>query len=67
MSNIQFVCKNCGSETFKTTSEPESLDDFDGAICTNCGTALSTDDIKGQAVKIAEKTIRDALGGLDFD
>jgi hypothetical protein len=66
MSKIPFICKKCGSETFKTTSEPKSLDDFDGAVCANCGTTITKDDIERQTAKIAEKAIKDALGGLGF-
>jgi len=64
MDNISFVCKNCGFETFKTTSEPKTLEDFYGAVCAKCGTAITEDDIKAQAMKIAEKIARDAFGKL---
>jgi len=64
--NVPFACKNCGSETFKSTSEPKSLEDLYGAICANCGTAVSEDDIKSHALKIADELARDALRKVGF-
>lgn len=64
--DIPFICKNCGSETFKTTSKPKTIEDFNGAICAKCGTAITEDDIKDQARKIADKIVRDAFGKTGF-
>jgi hypothetical protein len=51
MSNIPFVCKNCGGETFKVPAKPKNLDDFEGAACQNCGTKLTKRDIETQPQK----------------
>ena len=66
MDNISFVCKNCGFETFKTTSEPKTLEDFYGAVCAKCGTAITEDDIKAQARKVADDLVRDAVRKAGF-
>jgi transcription elongation factor Elf1 len=58
---IQFSCPQCQGEKFKATREVKSLADFDGAVCANCGTTISEDDVKNQAVTIARKSITDAL------
>lgn len=62
MSNISFVCPQCGNKTFKVASEPARIEDFDGAVCTSCGHTISEADIKRQAMKEAEKLIKAALG-----
>ncbi len=58
---IKFTCKNCGSETFKTRTKPQSLDDFNGAVCSKCGAAITQNDIRKQAAEIADKIARDAF------
>jgi DNA-directed RNA polymerase subunit RPC12/RpoP len=58
---VSFICKNCGSQSFIATSKPETLKDFDGIPCSNCGTPFSEEEIKKQARKIAENLIRDAF------
>jgi predicted Zn-ribbon and HTH transcriptional regulator len=60
MSTIPFVCKNCGSTTFKVTSKPESLGDIDGATCEKCGTELTKEEIKSQARRIALEALKKA-------
>jgi DNA-directed RNA polymerase subunit RPC12/RpoP len=61
MSNIPFVCKKCGAKTFKVSSEPESLDDFDGATCEKCGTQLTKKDIETQARNIALAALKKVI------
>jgi len=58
---VPFVCKHCGSETFKTSSEPKTYEDFLGATCAQCGAVVTDEDIKAQAVKIAEALLNDAF------
>lgn len=60
MSNIPFVCKNCGAETFRVPSRPQSLDDFEGASCEKCGTELTKKDIEDQARKLAVDAMKKA-------
>ncbi len=60
MDNIPFVCK-CGSKTFKLDHEAKTLEDVVGAVCEKCGTTLTEDDIRAQALKIAEDLARGAF------
>ncbi len=64
--NPKFSCKKCGSEIFKTTTEPQTFEDFNGAVCNNCGTVVTEDDIKAQALKIADDLTRDAFRKAGF-
>ncbi len=61
MGNIPFHCKQCGSETFKTSRKVETMDDMQGAVCSQCGAEFTEDEIKKQARKIAENLIRDTF------
>jgi hypothetical protein len=40
---------------------PKTIEDFDGAICAKCGRTVSENDIKEQALAIAEKIAKDAF------
>jgi len=62
-NTIKFVCPNCKSDQFKTEHEVKTIEDMFGATCVDCGTALTEDDIKAQALKIAEERMREAFGG----
>jgi predicted nucleic acid-binding Zn-ribbon protein len=68
MSQIPFVCSNCGGNKFRVSSEPKDLDEMIGAPCADCGTPLTEDAVKKQALKIAEDALKKALGdsGLHF-
>jgi DNA-directed RNA polymerase subunit RPC12/RpoP len=59
--NIPFACRNCGASTFRTARKPESLSDLDGAVCAECGTPFSQEDVKEQARRIAERKIKEAF------
>jgi transcription elongation factor Elf1 len=61
MDNLKFSCPKCGNRTFKTASEVKTYDDFLGATCTKCGRAMTDEDVKKQARKIAEDLVRDAF------
>ena len=63
----RFSCKHCGSETFKVVSEVKSYKDFRGAVCSNCGAAVSEDDIRDQARALADKTVRESFKNAGFD
>ncbi len=58
---IDIPCPKCGNKTFRATAQPEGIDDLKGAVCTNCGYAITEDDIKAQAVDIATSRIQDML------
>jgi ribosomal protein S27AE len=59
----QFSCPKCGTTEFKVPSRPKTIEDFIGAVCSNCGGTITEDDIKAQALKIAERKMRKAFGG----
>ena len=61
MDNVPYVCKNCGSKTFKTAKKPESLDDFEGATCADCGAPFTKEDIIAQTKKLADGLVREAF------
>jgi transcription elongation factor Elf1 len=63
MSNIPFVCKKCGSETFKVTAKPKNLDDMGEATCAKCGTKMTKEEIEAQAGKIASDLLKKAFKG----
>jgi transcription elongation factor Elf1 len=65
----QFLCPKCGSTVFKLFTEPKTIEDFNGAVCSNCGTSITEQDIKSQALQIAEKAAREAFrdSGLNED
>lgn len=52
-----------------SVSEVKSYKDMVGAICANCGTAITEDDVEKQYLKIAEDATKDAFGKstIDFD
>lgn len=58
---VPFSCKHCGSETFRTTTEVKTFEDYLGPICNECGAIVTEDDVKEQAVDIAGKIARDAF------
>lgn len=62
---IPFSCPRCQGEKFKVPSKVKSLEDFNGAVCMNCGNVMTGDDVKKQArdeaVKLAKKSIADVL------
>jgi transcription elongation factor Elf1 len=60
--NIKFTCATCGGGEFKPVRGVKSWKDFIGASCANCGRELTEDDIKAQALKIAEDAARRAFG-----
>jgi predicted RNA-binding Zn-ribbon protein involved in translation (DUF1610 family) len=58
VSQIPFVCPNCGGNKFRVSSEPKDLNEMIGAPCDSCGTPLTEDAVKKQAAKIAEDAIK---------
>jgi transcription elongation factor Elf1 len=66
MGNIPFACTSCGSETFKTAAEPKSLDDFEGAVCANCGAPFSKCEIEDQARQVAKKAVMETFRKAGF-
>jgi len=67
--DIDFSCAKCGNQTFKAVSEVKSYKDLVGAVCSNCGTAVTENDIDKQYLKIGEDATKDAFGKstIDFD
>jgi hypothetical protein len=61
MSQILFKCPCCDSTQFRVSSQPKSVEDFIGAPCSACGAPLTEDEIKKQALKIAEKAAKKAF------
>jgi transcription initiation factor TFIIIB Brf1 subunit/transcription initiation factor TFIIB len=59
--DLKFSCPQCGSQTFKTDAEPKSLEDFDGAVCADCGAVVTEEDVKAQLQAVAEGMMRKAL------
>jgi transcription elongation factor Elf1 len=66
MSNIPFHCKQCGSETFKTSRKVETMEDMHGAVCSQCGAVFSEEEVRNQAREIAAKLIKDKMKGVKF-
>jgi transcription initiation factor TFIIIB Brf1 subunit/transcription initiation factor TFIIB len=64
--DYKFSCPQCGSEVFKTKTKPKRIEDFNGAVCNKCGTVITEDDIKAQALKIADDLVRDAFRKAGF-
>ena len=56
-------CPKCGHKVLETISEPRRNEPFPDAVCAKCGAAITEDDIREQTGKIADKIVRDALGG----
>jgi len=64
MSQIPFVCPECGGSQFRVSSPQPKLDDMIGAPCDGCGTPLTKDEIEKQARKIAEEAAKKAFKNL---
>jgi uncharacterized Zn finger protein len=58
---INFPCPKCGSETFKSTIEIKTYEDFLGATCAECSRVVTDEDIRAFGLKLAEKLVRNAL------
>ena len=58
---IPFTCPRCQGEKFKVPSKVKSLEDFYGATCTNCGHAMTEDEVKKQARDEAVKLAKAAF------
>lgn len=57
----EFFCPKCRNNSFKTTIQITTLDDFLGAVCSKCNYTVTEDDTKTQARDLADKLIRGAL------
>lgn len=51
------TCKHCGSQAFKTSTEPQTDTDFVGSVCVNCGAEVMEDDIVPQAADALDKLL----------
>ena len=63
---IPFSCPQCNGEAFKVATEVKRLEDFNGAVCADCGRTITEEDIKHRAAQIARKSITDAIKGRGF-
>lgn len=65
MSQVSFQCPGCTQDLIVSSgAEIKSVDDIEGATCTNCGQVITKDEITKQARDHAEKLIKDMLGKL---
>jgi|HubBroStandDraft_1064217.scaffolds.fasta_scaffold34219_4 transcription elongation factor Elf1 len=63
MTKIPFTCPHCGSDIqLRVSTEAKTLDDLIGAPCAKCGQPLTEDEVKKQAMKIAEDTFKKHFG-----
>ena len=58
---FEFTCKKCGSTKFKTLAEPQTLDDYLGAVCLDCRATVTSDDIKAEKLNLTGKLAREAF------
>lgn len=56
-----FRCPECGEHTFQTNRRPDSFAAFDEAECTNCGHALTIEEINAQAPNLSLGAIQAML------
>jgi DNA-directed RNA polymerase subunit RPC12/RpoP len=66
MDDLKVSCPQCGSTVFKTKIEPKRLEDFNGAVCAQCGATIGEDDIKAQTGKVVDDLVRDAFRKAGF-
>jgi hypothetical protein len=65
MSQIPFVCPNCGGDKFRLQSEPNIPDDMVGAPCAGCGTPLTQEEFEQQHRKYVDSVIERAFKKID--
>jgi len=58
---IPITCKHCGFENLKVTSHPKTLDDLNDAVRSNCGAAISKNDLRLQTQKLSNEAVRDSV------
>ena len=63
---VKFVYMNCGGSQFTPARGGRSLEEDFGAPCANCGTLLTQENVKQQAMKMAGDTARRAFGEGGF-
>ncbi len=54
---VPFRCPECGEHTFQTDRKPDGSGAFVEAECTNCGHALTTEEIETQQASLAPGAI----------
>ncbi len=55
--SVPFRCPECGERTFQTDRMPDSPAALVEAECTNCGHALTIEEIEGQAATLSADVI----------
>ncbi len=64
MVTINFVCQKCSCKEFDVAAIPEGSDDFTGAICSNCGHAVTDNEVLQFEDKAVEDFADDLLGKM---
>jgi transcription elongation factor Elf1 len=54
-----FSCPRCGAAVFKVALQPKSIHDLFGAVCFNCGSAVTEEDIQAQILAEEEAAYRE--------
>lgn len=60
-----FHCPECGEHTFQTDSRPDSATAFLDAECTNCGHALTLEEIASQDARLTPNAFEMMLAKYD--
>lgn len=64
MSDLNIGCLGCGCKMFNVTGKINSLDELDGAICSNCGRAFSKREAEVRINKAIADNLRNSIGKL---
>ncbi len=59
---VPFRCPECGQQTFQTDRRPESPASLEEAECTNCGHALTMEEIDTQSATLLPGAIQGMVG-----
>ena len=54
-----FSCPRCGAAVSKVGFQSKSIRDFFGAVCSNCGSAVTEEDIRAQILAEEEAAYKE--------